>query len=158
MKATKIFLSLALVALTATSFGQHSFKGRFSARNHNQVAYYTADYKTENRRLESWMHDLRCWATEKISRDVYEAPVVDQAFVVGNAEVVYEEKLGLESWMSTPFEPGFNEETVILESWMSQPFETSLGEEELSVEEWMTTPFEADNAIELEDWMTTAWI
>ena len=50
MRTTKIILSIALVALTATSFGQLSLKERISAKRNNGVAYYTVDYTTENNR------------------------------------------------------------------------------------------------------------
>ena len=196
MKTTKIILSIALVALTATSFGQlSSIKDRIFSKRNTEVAYYTADYKAESSRIENWMGDLRSWASDKISRDAYEAPEVYRTIIIEQADVVYEEELGLENWMSapfessvaedelfleswmstpfecdvcdaelgleswmtTPFEIGLAEEALFLESWMTTPFETGLAEEPLYLESWMTTPFETD-AIEMEDWMVTAWI
>jgi len=51
-----------------------------------------------------------------------------------------------------------SEEVVYLESWMVTPFESFVIEENLSVESWMLAPFETEDKIEVESWMTDAWI
>ncbi|MCK5138007.1 MAG: hypothetical protein KAR19_19640 [Bacteroidales bacterium] len=158
MKTTKLFLSIALVALTATSFGQLSLIDRLFSKRHNEVVYYTADYKAESCKTETWMVDLRDWANNKVSRDAYEAPVVSITYIVDMVEVVYEDELGLESWMSAPFECDICESEFLLESWMTTPFESSVVENELCLESWMTAPFEAAEDIEIEEWMTAAFI
>jgi len=141
MKTTKIFLSIALVALTATSFSQLSFKDRlFSKRNH-EVVCYTADYKTESSKIENWMVDMSDWANSKISRSAYQAPVVFSTYIVDQVEIVYEDELGLESWMTAPFESSVVENELVLESWMAEPFEIGFAEEEIEIEEWMTAVF-----------------
>ena len=177
MKTTKIFLSIALVALTVTSFSQLSLKDRlFSKRNH-EVVYYTADYKAESSKIENWMVDMRDWANSKISRSAYQAPIVSSTYIVDQVEIVYEDELGLESWMfapfecdvceselfleswmTAPFESSVVENELVLESWMAEPFEIGFAEEELGIESWMTAPFEAAEEIEIEEWMTAAFI
>ena len=74
MKTKKLTLVIALVVLAATSLGQLSFKERLFTRNNVEVAYYTAEYKTEKSKIENWMYDLRSWTSEKVSHEVYEAP------------------------------------------------------------------------------------
>lgn len=141
MKATKIILSIALVALATTSFGQlSSIKEKLFNKQSNEVKYITADYKSNaNGRIESWMHDLRSWSSDRASGDTYVAPVVIHTINIECADVVFEEEL-------------------FLESWMAAPFENNLMDEALSLEAWMTTPFEAAEEIEMEHWMATIWI
>ena len=160
MKTKNLILGIALVALTATSFGQRSsIKERLFNKQNNQVEYSTADYSmNETSRIESWMHDVRSWASNRISRDTYKTPAVSQTIFVERIEVIYEDELHLESWMATPFESSIAEEEINLESWMATPFESSIAEEEITIESWMTTPFEAAQDIEVEAWMTSAWI
>ena len=50
------------------------------------------------------------------------------------------------------------EEVIYLESWMVTPFDSFVIEEDLSVELWMFAPFETEDQIEVELWMTDAWI
>lgn len=177
MRTSKLTLSIALLTLAATTFGQLSLRERLFSRDNAQMAYFTADYKTKTSMVESWMYDLRSWSADRISKDVADAPVVSETFVIENADVIYEEEIALESWMGGPFEVGLVEEELYVEAWMSAPFETALVEEELFIENWMsapfessfveeeliieswmTTPFEDIDAIEIEDWMTTVWI
>ncbi len=177
MKTTRIFLSIIGIALATSAFGQFSFiKERISSQRQPQVAMYTADYKKDNSRIENWMYDLHSWATDKITKKEYEAPEVVYTFKMVSAEVVYEEELGLESWMTTPFDSGVKEEVLEIESWMTTPFENAVYEqgivlepwmtvpfensldEEIILESWMTAPFWTDEEIELEEWMTAAWI
>ena len=137
MKKTKtLILSIALVALATTSFAQlSSIKDRLFNKQSEKVVYITADYKTnETSRIESWMHDLRSWSTNRNSRDAYVAPVVAQTFIIENADVVYEEDLGMENWMTTPFDSNVAEEEISLESWMTAPFAVK---QVIKVEEWM---------------------
>jgi hypothetical protein len=96
MKTTKLFLSIALVALTVISFGMNN--------------------KTEN--------------------------------------IVFENELVMENWMSDPFEE--MESDLVMENWMTVPFEAM--DNDLVVENWMTSPFGLGTELEaltLESWMTT---
>ncbi len=138
MKTTKLFLSIALVALTVTSFSQLSLKDRLFSRSNNEVAYFTADYKPESSKIENWMVDIRDWANSKVSRDTYVAPVVSCTYMMDQVEIIYEDEIGLESWMTVPFETGLEDEELNLESWMTAPFEAA---EEIKIEEWMTAAF-----------------
>ncbi|MEN8226529.1 MAG: hypothetical protein ABFS38_00135 [Bacteroidota bacterium] len=166
MKTTKLILSIALVALATTSFGQlSSNKERSFNKQNHKVKYLTTDYcSKESSRIESWMHDLRSWSNNRAYRNTYIAPVVTRTIRIEQADVLYEEDLGLENWMTTPFEccvndeSGFAEEELSMEIWMITPFESSNFEEELILESWMTTPFLGTEAMEVEEWMTTVWI
>ncbi len=159
MKTTKLIFSIALLALGTISFGQRSFNiERLPSDQNHELAHFTSDGKIENSHIEFWMHDAQGWASEKVSFDVYETPVVDRTIYVEQVEVLYEENLRLESWMTTPFECSVAEEELNIESWMVIPFETDITEDELNIESWMTTPFETGEEIEMEPWMTTAWI
>ena len=160
MKTTKIFLSIALVALATTSFAQRSsIKDRLFPNNTNQIEFVTADYNiTESTRIENWVHDLHSWSSSKYSRNAYEAPEVSRTIFLEQVEVVYEENLELESWMTNTFECGLCEEEIFVESWMNTPFESRLVEEDLFLESWMVVPFESTEVSEVEDWMVCAWI
>ena len=98
-------------------------------------------------------------------------------FAAGTTEVVHEEALDMEYWMSSPFQVSLKgsdlvmedwmsdpfrsshkESDLVMEDWMSVPFRSSLTENELLMENWMSTPFETDTeeeALTLESWMTT---
>jgi len=159
MKTTKLILSIALVALTTTAFAQHIFNSeRVSPKQYHQIAHFFADKNPENNRIEIWMHDFQGRASKKASWDVYEAPVVTRTLFVEQVEVIYEEGLRLESWMTAPFESNLAEEELNVEPWMTAPFENDIAEEELFLESWMVAPFESNLAEEdltLESWMTT---
>ncbi|MCK4747147.1 MAG: hypothetical protein KAT15_08935 [Bacteroidales bacterium] len=123
MKTTKIIISITLVALTVISFGQmSSVKERLFSKHNADVVYYTADYQAENSRIENWMFDLRSWASNKITREANEAPALYRTINVDQADVVFEEELALESWMTAPFERGIVEEALTIESWMTTPW------------------------------------
>ena len=107
MKTTKLFLSIALVALTAISYGK----------------------------ISEPINDCDCCPTE----------------------IVYEQELDMENWMSVPFEASVENEALSLESWMTTPFEASVENEVLSLESWMTTPFETTEDIEFEKCMAAVW-
>ena len=160
MKTTKnLILSIALVALATTSFGQlPSIKDRLFKKQKNQVEYITAEYSNENSRVENWMHDLRSWSSDKASKDAYVAPVVTSSFIIENVEVVYEEELGLEIWMTNSFECSGTEDALFLEAWMEAPFANNQIDESLNIENWMIIPFEVTESIEMESWMTATWI
>jgi hypothetical protein len=160
MKKAKILLSIIGIALATSVFGQLSFiQEKISSLRKPQVAIFTADNQKKSYRLEQWMYDLHSWATDKVARNEYEAPAVVYTRVIEHADVVFEEELGLEEWMTAPFVSSVVEEEMILESWMTTPFEHNL-DEEIILESWMTTPFEnnLDEEIILESWMTKTWI
>ena len=158
MKTTKLILSITLVAMATVAYGQRTSRiERVSSNQDNQVAHFAANVKGESSRFENWMHDLRGWASKNASWNVYEAPVVARTIFAEQLEVIYEEELGIESWMATPFKSSLGEEELRLESWMTAPFETNFTEEEPTIESWMIVPFEEDEDIEIEDWMATTW-
>ncbi len=142
MKITKkIFFSIALLTVATITFAQPSSrKERLLNKQDKQLVYMLTDYSpNENSRLENWMYDFSTWANSRSSKDAYEAPLVAEAYFIESADVVYEGDLSIESWMTTSFECG-------------------PAEESLTIESWMTEPFEAADYIEVEEWMTKAWI
>jgi hypothetical protein len=66
-------------------------------------------------------------------------PVVSMSFTMDQPDVVYEE-------------------AYTTESWMTSPFNCNVSEADLPIESWMTAPFEAAESIEVESWMTSAWL
>jgi hypothetical protein len=64
----------------------------------------------------------------------------------------------IENCSTETFESIILEEKLYLESWMIESFESGIIEEELWIESWMMVPFEPDEEIEVEYWMTDAWI
>ena len=159
MKTTRLLLSIILVALATVSFGQRSYRmERLSPDHRQQVAHFTADRHAENSRIEIWTHNPHGRASKKVSYDISEAPVVASDFYFEQVEILYEENLQIESWMTTPFKSSVVEEELNIESWMTTPFNTNIDEDRLKVESWMTTPFEADEFIEMESWMSAFWI
>ena len=74
-------------------------------------------------------------------------------------ESVLEAEINLVNWMVTPFEASLDAD-LVLETWMADPFESSL-DGELPLETWMSVPFKStlDNEqLQLESWMADAWI
>jgi hypothetical protein len=139
MKPTKkIAFSIALIALSVIAFAQpFSRKERLSNRQANQPVYMLSEYvPNESGRIENWMYDLSSWATNRTSRKAYEAPVVIKSYFIDSPDLVSEADIELESWMTKSFECGPAEEVLRLESWMTEPFESS---ENVEVEEWMTS-------------------
>jgi hypothetical protein len=123
MRTTRLFLSIALVALTATSFGR-------IADNNNR-----RDYNTVEMIVEQGL-DMESWMTIPFE----------------NSDL--ESDLDLEHWMAVPFEIGDENRDLCLENWMSVPFETNSIENDLCLENWMTIPFETTQENEAEQWMT----
>ncbi|MCK5134344.1 MAG: hypothetical protein KAR19_01050 [Bacteroidales bacterium] len=115
MKTTKLILSITLVALVTTSFGQlasidghsrlNALKNRIFPNRNTEVVYSKANY---------------------------EAPVVSRSIFIEQAEIIFEDD-------------------VLMENWMTAPFESSVAEEEISIESWMTAPFEAGEVVEIEE-------
>ena len=128
MKTKNLILSITLVALTATSFGQlSSIRERLFNKHNNQIEFITAEYNSnENSRIENWIHDLPSWFSNRAARNLYVTPAVTESYFIEQFDLVYEEPLGIESWMVTPFECGVAEEELGLEPWMTVPFESSL--------------------------------
>ena len=92
MKTTKLFLSIALVALAATSFGST-----------------TEGVCEEALELENWM-------SAPFEAGLLEGNLVMEDWMsVPFEEGVAEEGLSLESWMTTPFE---TPEDTEVEQWM----------------------------------------
>lgn len=119
MKTTKLFLSIALVALTVISFGKTNVTDN-------------VDFENELI-MESWM------------ASPFEASEAD--LVVENWMTLPfqsdENDLVVENWMTTPFQNIILEEELIVENWMTSPFGLGSELEALALESWMSTPFEA---------------
>jgi len=111
MKTTKLFFSIALAALTLTSFGRISDQSNTEFENELVVEIWMA---SPFEAMESDLY-LEQWMT---------APFESM-----------ESELEMESWMTIPFESMGNE--LVLENWMTTPFRTDA----LAIECWMTTPF-----------------
>lgn len=179
MKTTRLIVSIALVALATTAFGQRSsLKERLFKKQKSEVEYISANYDSRQEgRIEGWMHDLKSWSESRNQGDASDAPLVCRTILCAQVEVVFdeeivlerwmgsafesglaEEELFLESWMAVPFESGLSEEELCMEAWMAFPFEISAVDEELVLESWMTVPFETGDEIRMERWMTAAWI
>ncbi len=134
MKTTKLILSIALVALATAAMGQRTLLMEQSQPNQNdQVAYFTAN-ASEHSNIDIWRYDTEGGTSKKVSWIVYEAPVVTRTIFVQQAEILYEEDISTEKWMTAPFE-------------------SSVAEEELHLESWMTSPFKAFQVIKVEEWM-----
>lgn len=106
MKTTKLLISIALVALTALSYGR---------------------------------------IAENNTRDNY-----------NSAEMIVEQELVIENWMTVSFENSASDNDLYLEHWMAVPFGSSDLESDLDLEHWMTVPFVAksiENDLCLENWM-----
>ena len=127
MKTTKLFLSIALVALTVISFGRTN---------------ETDNVNFENEMImESWM------------ASPFEASKAD--LVVENWMTVSfdsnEDNLVLEDWMTIPFQNICLEVELIVENWMSSSFGLGSELEALNLESWMSSPFDLtdDNRSEI---------
>ena len=103
MKTTKLFLSIALFALTVISFG-----------NTNETD--NIDFENEMI-MESWM-------TVPFHSDENDL-VVENWMTVPFQNICLEEELIVENWMTSPFGLGSELEALVLESWMSTPFEAT---------------------------------
>jgi hypothetical protein len=140
MKATNIIFSIALVAVATSAIGQRNlimeklFPKRI-AEDVQLVSHTPAD----NNRVEFWIHDLHGKSSKKFSFNIYEAPATSETLLVEEVEIIIDEVLPLENWMTTPFEVDVEEKFPGLES-------------------WMTIPFEINDHIELEAWMVKPWI
>lgn len=99
MKTTKLILSIALVALTVTSFGRI---GEPSIVNENDMV------------VESWMLS----PFEAMENDLVLECWMSKAFDIA------ERDLAIENWMTTPFDE--LDEPLTLEDWMIKPFATDV--------------------------------
>jgi len=129
MKTIKIFLSIAGFALTTICFGQ------LLSQNNDDLLYYSSYYNLASNRMEHRVNQLPARTT---SGDHFE--------VTHNSRIYF---------VPTDFDMG-------IEEWMTKPFESNYFETDLSIESWMTKPFEQkeeiEEEIEIEEWMTTIWI
>ena len=99
MKTTKLFLSIALVALTAISFGMNGEGDRIEFEDELV--------------MESWMSD----PFEAMENDL----VVENWMTRPFKTITMESELAMESWMTSPFGLGTELEALTLESWMTTP-------------------------------------
>jgi hypothetical protein len=99
MKTTKLFLSIALVALTVISFGMNSEGDRLEFENELT--------------MEDWMASpFEATESELVIELWMTLPFVST-----------ENDLVMESWMTSPFGLGTELEALTLESWMTTPFD-----------------------------------
>ena len=71
--------------------------------------------------------------------------------------VLFEEEIGLELWMTVPFELNPLEKELVVEAWMTEPFDICLEEPEPELEAWMTEPFNLPEEYKLTNWLIAAW-
>jgi len=102
MKTTKLFLSIALVALTSISYGKIS----------EPITEY--DCCPTEIIYEQEM-DMENWMIEPFESS-FENDLAMEEWMSEPFEVYFESKLSLESWMLTPFE---STENVVVEQWMA---------------------------------------
>lgn len=144
MKTINIFLSIAGFALAGICYGQ------LPSQNNSELLFYSAQYNLASNRIE---HHVNQYPARTTSGDHFEAVVLTRTFFVP-----IEFDMGIEPWMTLPFESSVYEEDLQLESWMESPFDCNYYELDPPVELWMTKPFESGEEIEVEPWMTTSWI
>ena len=128
MKTIKIILSIAGFAFTSICFGQ------LLSQKKSEVLFYSAHYNLASNRME---HQVNQYPARTTSEDHFEAPVSSRAYFVP-----IEFDLGIEAWMTLPFESSVYEEELQIESWMVTPFESNYYEADPIIEKWMTAPFE----------------
>ena len=129
MKTIKIFLSIAGIVLTSLSFGQHI------SMYESDSLIYSAYYNSASNRIE---HQLSHFTSRTSSGDHFDVPVLSRTYY---APIDFD--IGVETWMTKPFENRFYEEVLQVESWMESPFDSGYYEEEPEIESWMTRPFES---------------
>jgi len=152
MKTINLIFSIALLALATTASSQRATNSK-----EDRAEFINVSYSIENSRMANKIGDF----LDRFSRPEkapYTEPVVSMSFVMDQPDVVYEEAYNTESWMTAPFQGFVSEADINLELWMAVPFNCNVSEADLPVEPWMTEPFEAAESIEVESWMTSAWI
>lgn len=89
--------------------------------------------------------DLKQWLSSSFGQNTYtdfeaeiDEPVILYTYRISNADLVYEQALDTEEWMTAPFECDKFENDLEVEQWMTLPFSREM-EEEPEVEEWMTS-------------------
>ena len=106
-----LLLGIALVALTAKSYGQLIAQESLLSKRNVELVYNTTDNKSASSGIEHWM-------------------------IVPFESSYVEEELYLESWMIAPFESVTIDEDLTVESWMMVPFEA---DQETEIEDWMAS-------------------
>jgi hypothetical protein len=152
MKTIKIIISTAGFALVTICFGQ------LFAQNNDDLLFYSSYYDLASNR---WEHRVDQFPARTTSGDHFEAPRISRTYFIPS-----EVDMGIEEWMTKPFESSIFEEELLLKSWMVSPFESNYYEADLIIEAWMTRPFEShqkiteeiEEEIEIEAWMSTIWI
>lgn len=157
MKTINIICSIALVAMaTSVSAQQQSFKERLLPEESERIPVMTADYRSQQGRVETFIDRVQKWLMPAENRGYYEAPEETMSFFFENAEVIYETESCVEAWMIVPFEGELSEEIVNLEGWMTLPFHHTDLESGPALEAWMTVPFKGsltEEVMTLEAWM-----
>jgi len=129
MKTIKLFLSIAGFALTTICFGQ------LLSQNSDDLLYYSSYYNLTSNRME---HRVDQFPARTTSGDYFEAVHSSRIYFAPT-----DLDMGIEEWMTKPFESNYYEADLIIESWMIKPFEQNA---------------EIDEEIEIEEWMSTIWI
>ena len=144
MKISRIILIIVGVALTSITFGQ------LLSQTDGGILFYRTAYNSTNMHVE---HHLDEYPNRRAYGDQFESSMAARTYFAP-----MEIDVAVESWMTSPFESNYFEEETFIESWMTSPFESNYYEVEPFVESWMTRPFDVDEEIEVEAWMTTAWL
>ena len=152
MKTIKFIFAFALIALATSAFSQRSFSAQNAEEELIKVKY-TLENSRKAHKVGDFLDKFKT-----TGRKSKEEAVVYMSFVMDQPEVVYEEVYHMESWMMHPFGSNVVEMDLHMESWMAQPFHCNYSETDPAVESWMTTPFNTSESIEVESWMTAAWL
>ncbi len=124
MKTTKLLISIALVALTALSYGR-------IAENNNRRDNNTAEMIVEQELvMENWM--AVPFGNSDLESDLDLEHWMAVPFEIGDEN----KDLCLENWMSVPFVANSIENDLCLENWMMIPFETT---RDNKAESWMAS-------------------
>ena len=118
-KITIIGISLALMA--STSFGQFLYTEILGQLPYSQVAYHPADNKAENKQIETRTLNF----------------IVEDTISSNKSEFICEEQMGIDKWMTAPFQTGISEEQP-LENWMKIPFSSTVVGKQIVLESWMS--------------------
>jgi len=148
MKTIITILSIAGFALSTICFGQ------LPVQNDDDPLFYSAHYNLASNRME---HRIDQFPARTTSGDHFNTVHINRTYFVPT-----DFDMGIEEWMTKPFESNFYEEELLLESWMISPFESNYYEADPIIEDWMTKPFESDKdldeEIEIEAWMSAIWV
>lgn len=126
MKTIVIILSIAGFALSTICFSQ------LPAENDDDLLFYSSYYNLASNRIE---HRIEQFPARTTSGDHFAAAHISRTYFVPT-----DLDMGIEEWMTKPFESNYYEADIIIEAWMTKPFESDEDlEEEIEIEPWMST-------------------